>query len=61
MKIEGVYRYALVEYGVGKPKPCLQVFRAPEIYKIFRQAFDQNDAQLGLRSREQFLARSNWR
>jgi hypothetical protein len=28
---EAVYQYALVEYGVGKPKPCLQIFRQAEL------------------------------
>jgi len=23
----GVYQYALVEYGVGKPRPVLEIFR----------------------------------
>jgi WD40 repeat protein len=55
---EGVYNYALVEYGVGKPKPCLEIFRASEIRQVFRTAFDQNDAQLWLASAEQFLESS---
>jgi WD40 repeat protein len=55
---EGVYNYALVEYGVGKPKPCLELFRASEIRQVFRTAFDQNNAQLWLTSAEQFLESS---
>ncbi|GET39476.1 NACHT domain-containing protein [Microseira wollei] len=35
-----VYVYALVEYGVGKPKPLLELFRKNEIQKAFREAFD---------------------
>jgi WD40 repeat protein len=55
---EGVYNYALVEYGVGKPKPCLEIFRASEIRRVFRTAFDQNNAQRWLTSGEQFLESS---
>jgi WD40 repeat protein len=55
---EGVYNYALVEYGVGKPSPCLEPFRASEIRQCFRTAFDQNNAQLWLASAEQFLESS---
>ncbi len=55
---EGVYNYALVEYGVGKPKPCLEIFRASEIRQVFRTAFDQNSAQLWLQTGEQFLESS---
>ncbi len=55
---EGVYNYALVEYGVGKPQPCLELFRASEIRQVFRTAFDQNNVQLWLASGEQFLERS---
>jgi WD40 repeat protein len=55
---EGVYNYALVEYGVDKPRPCLEIFRAKEIQQAFRTAFDQNNAQLWLESGDQFLASS---
>ncbi|MEB3293604.1 MAG: restriction endonuclease, partial [Synechococcales bacterium] len=55
---EGVYAYALVEYGVGKPQPCLEIFRQPEIRKIFRTAFGDNNPQLWLTSGEQFLDQS---
>ncbi|MGI0490714.1 NACHT domain-containing protein [Alkalinema pantanalense CENA528] len=55
---EGVYAYALVEYGVGKPKPCLEIFRQSEIRKIFRTAFGDNNARRWLRSGEQFLDQS---
>ena len=33
---EGVYNYALVEYGIGKPEVCLQIFREREIRVLFR-------------------------
>ena len=36
----GIYRYALVEYGVGKPPAILQLFRLEVIQKAFRQAFE---------------------
>jgi WD40 repeat protein len=52
---EGVYYYALVEYGVGKPQPCLEIFRTREIRQIFRTAFDQNTPQHWLEVGEQFL------
>ncbi|GAB4371229.1 MAG: hypothetical protein Kow00121_12590 [Elainellaceae cyanobacterium] len=41
-----IYQYALVEYGVGKPKPVLNLFRRPEIQQTFRQAFEQNNFPL---------------
>jgi predicted NACHT family NTPase len=28
---EGVYAYALVNYGVGKPKACLELFRSQDV------------------------------
>lgn len=55
---DGVYTYALVEYGVGKPKPCLEIFRQSEIRKIFKTAFGDNNAQHWLASGEQFLDQS---
>jgi predicted NACHT family NTPase len=39
----GVYVYTLVEYGVGKPQPFLELFRAEEIKQAFRKAFDSNN------------------
>jgi len=38
-----VYVYALVEYGVSKPEPILQLFREKTIQKAFRQAFYDNN------------------
>ena len=51
----GVYAYALVEYGVGKPKPFLSLFRQQEIQKIFRRALDQNNPSILLKEGEAFL------
>jgi predicted NACHT family NTPase len=51
----GVYAYALVEYGVGKPKPILELFRQQEIQKIFRKALDQNNPSILLKEGEAFL------
>jgi predicted NACHT family NTPase len=51
----GVYAYALVEYGVGKPKPILSLFRQQEIQKIFRKALDQNNPSILLKEGEAFL------
>jgi WD40 repeat protein len=51
-----VYQYTLVEYGIGKPKPVLEIFRHAEIQTIFRSALDQNNAALLLQAGEQFLA-----
>lgn len=55
---EGVYNYALVEYGIAKPEVCLQIFREREIRVLFRSVFDGNDTQGWLRSGEAFLASS---
>lgn len=52
---EGVYNYALVEYGVGKPQVCLEIFRAREVRSALRQAFDQNSGQAWLEAGERFL------
>ena len=42
----GVYAYALVEYGVGKPKPFLELFRQEAIKQAFRKAFDHNNPSI---------------
>ncbi|MBD2606321.1 DUF4384 domain-containing protein [Scytonema hofmannii FACHB-248] len=51
----GVYQYALVEYGVDKPQPILELFRQKEIIQAFRQAFEQNDQSILLDVGEDFL------
>ncbi|PAX52321.1 hypothetical protein CK510_19970 [Brunnivagina elsteri CCALA 953] len=40
---EGVYAYALVEYGIGKPKAILNLFRLKKIQNAFRKTFEQNN------------------
>jgi predicted NACHT family NTPase len=51
----GVYAYALVEYGVGKPKPLLKLFQQEEIKKAFRQAFDHNNPSILLSEVDAFI------
>ncbi|WP_051470196.1 DUF4384 domain-containing protein [Fischerella sp. PCC 9605] len=51
----GVYQYALVEYGVDKPEPILQLFRQKEIVQAFRQAFEQNERSSLPKPVEDFL------
>jgi WD40 repeat protein len=55
---EGVYQYTLVEYGVGKPQACLEIFRQAEIRAAFRQALDQNNPALWMRAGDEWLAQS---
>ncbi|MEO8892083.1 MAG: restriction endonuclease, partial [Coleofasciculaceae cyanobacterium] len=51
----GVYAYALVGYGVGKPKVMLELFRRKEIQQIYRKAFDRNNPAILLKEGEEFL------
>ncbi len=51
----GVYQYALVDYGVDKPQPILELFRQKEIIQAFRQAFEQNDQSILVTKGEDFL------
>ena len=55
---EGIYNYALVEYGIGKPEVCLQIFRLGEVRSAFRSAFDNNNAEGWLTAGEAFLVGS---
>ncbi|WP_236507282.1 NACHT domain-containing protein [Tychonema sp. BBK16] len=50
-----VYAYTLVEYGVGKPKPILELFRESEIKQAFREAFDRNSPANLLKQGEDFV------
>ena len=52
---DGVYAYTLVEYGVGKSKTILELFREEEIKQAFRNAFEQNNPSILLREGENFL------
>ncbi|MEM8723449.1 MAG: hypothetical protein AAGE84_29890 [Cyanobacteria bacterium P01_G01_bin.39] len=51
----GIYAYTLVEYGVGKPKPILNLFRESEIKDALRQAFDNNNFSILLQEGDRFL------
>ncbi|MEO0838709.1 MAG: NACHT domain-containing protein [Cyanobacteria bacterium J06643_5] len=51
----GVYAYTLVEYGVGKPQPILELFRQQEIKKAFRKAFDHNNPSILLSEVDAFV------
>ena len=50
-----IYQYTLVEYGIGKPKPILELFRQKEIQQAFRQAFDRKNPSILLQKGEAFL------
>jgi WD40 repeat protein len=52
----GVYKYALVEYGVGKPRPVLEIFRQDKIQELFREALERNTPSILLKNGEDFLA-----
>ncbi|BAY21184.1 WD-40 repeat protein [Calothrix sp. NIES-2100] len=51
----GVYAYALVEYGVGKPKPLLELFRQEAIKQAFRTALNHNNPSILLSEVDVFL------
>ncbi|BAZ37549.1 WD-40 repeat protein [Calothrix sp. NIES-4101] len=51
----GVYAYALVEYGVGKPRQLLEIFRHEEVKQAFRRAFDHNNPAILLSEVDTFL------
>ncbi|MUG98832.1 NACHT domain-containing protein [Scytonema sp. UIC 10036] len=50
-----VYTYTLVEYGVGKPKPLLELFRQQEIQQAFRNGFDDNNPSRILNEVDKYL------
>lgn len=56
----GVYNYALVEYGVGKPRAILQLFRQEEVQKAFRQAFDADNPNIAIAQIEEVLEPDEW-
>ena len=51
----GVYAYALVEYGIGKPKAFLQLFEQEIIKRAFRKAFDHNNPSILLSEVDDFV------
>ncbi|MBC6430703.1 NACHT domain-containing protein [Nostoc sp. HG1] len=51
----GVYAYTLVEYGVGKPKPVLELFRQEAIKQAFRKPFDHNNPSILLSEVDDWL------
>jgi predicted NACHT family NTPase len=51
----GVYAYALVEYGIAKPKPFLQLFEQETIKRAFRKAFDHNNPSILLSEIDDFV------
>jgi predicted NACHT family NTPase len=50
-----VYAYTLVEYGLGKPKPLLEIFRQEVIKKAFHKAFDHNNPSILLTEIDAFV------
>ncbi|NJR51726.1 MAG: hypothetical protein HC780_21240 [Leptolyngbyaceae cyanobacterium CSU_1_3] len=51
----GVYAYTLIEYGVGKPKVVLELFRQPEIRQALQAAWGQDNFSVLLQVGEGFL------
>jgi predicted NACHT family NTPase len=51
-----VYAYTLVEYGVGNPKPILELFRQDAIKLAFRKAFDHNNPSILLSEVDAFVS-----
>ena len=51
----GVYAYTLIEYGVGKPKAVLELFRQPEIRQALQAAWGQDNFSVLLQVGEGFL------
>ncbi|MEG4204222.1 NACHT domain-containing protein [Microcoleus sp. Pol7_A1] len=54
----GVYIYTLVEYGAGKPKQILELFRQPEIKEAFRKAFESDSPAMLVKAGEEYLSQS---
>ncbi|MBP5972069.1 NACHT domain-containing protein [Brasilonema sp. CT11] len=55
--VDGVYAYALVEYGVYKPEAILKLFREKEIKNAFWQAYTSRNPLGFLKEVRKFL---NW-
>jgi predicted NACHT family NTPase len=43
---DSVYAYSLIEYGIDKPIPILELFRHEQVYKAFRQSFENRDTSV---------------
>ncbi|WP_228049898.1 NACHT domain-containing protein [Tychonema sp. LEGE 06208] len=54
----GVYVYTLVEYGAGKPKQILELFRQKEIESAFRKAFESDSPAILIKAGEDYLNES---
>ncbi|MEZ2225871.1 MAG: NACHT domain-containing protein [Microcoleus sp.] len=54
----GVYVYTLVEYGAGKPKQILELFRQTEIEQAFRKAFESDSPAILIQAGEDYLNES---
>lgn len=51
----GVYKYAIVEYGIDKPQPILELFRQKEIIQAFRAAFEEKDRSILQKAGQKFI------
>ncbi|MEG4346130.1 NACHT domain-containing protein [Microcoleus sp. A003_D6] len=54
----GVYVYTLVEYGAGKPKQILELFRQKEIESAFRKAFESDSPAILIKAGDEYLNES---
>ncbi len=54
----GVYVYTLVEYGAGKPRQILALFRQPEIESAFRKAFESDSPAILIQAGDDYLNES---
>lgn len=54
---DGIYLYALIEYGVGKPEVILDFFKEKYLREAFRQSFIQHDETILDREAEDILQR----
>ena len=52
---DGVYKYALVHYGVNKPEPVLKLFREKEIQGFFWENFNSDHPSTLPKKVEDFL------
>ncbi|WP_013325407.1 NACHT domain-containing protein [Gloeothece verrucosa] len=58
--VEGVYKFTLIEYGIGKPKAVLDLFRQAEIKAAFSKAFSENDISLLLKEVDSCIDAYAW-